>query len=184
MNKKIARLLSLAVIAVGVGMFVCGIVFVSVGVYRCGTDVPSYTSFGGDFYTYSYQATRNVAGNVASAVTQIYHLAEDMNRDICTVMIFAGILTVLFGLGKFLSTFAKDPLSPAQMTAEPAVKAEPVVRPETDIRTEPAFKPESAFQMEPLFKPEPAVKAESAFQAVPASQQTPASEETSAEDVR
>lgn len=36
-----------------------------------GTDAPSSTSFGADYYTYQYRATRVAAANISSAVATL-----------------------------------------------------------------------------------------------------------------
>lgn len=61
------------------------------------TTTTDYASFGGDFYTYEYKATRAAASNAATTANNIRELGIKQAEYVGIGFIFAGILVLLKG---------------------------------------------------------------------------------------
>ena len=93
---------------VGVLVIILGIWFVFTPVFYLPlhTEGIAHHIFGGDFYTYEFEATRAAAVNAGQAVSYIYNLGEKMALYGGLSFIIAGILIILH-YGKCLSNIPK-----------------------------------------------------------------------------
>ena len=90
--RKMAAIIGLVVSGV---IALLGVLVLTGAILNFDGDTPSYTTFGADFYTYSYRATRYAANNVDA-------LGEFAQGALGLVMLFAGaagVLLSLYGLG-------------------------------------------------------------------------------------
>ena len=90
--RKLASLIGIALSAVAI---LLGILILTGAILNFNGNTASYTTFGADFYTYSYRATRYAANNVDA-------LGEFAQGALGLVMLFAGaagVLLSLYGLG-------------------------------------------------------------------------------------
>lgn len=92
---------------VGLAILICGIVFAANPPESYSTDSADYASFGGDFYTYEYDATRVAARNAAATANNIRELGEFLAHGLGAALIAAGALTfVCYGKKFYTETEA------------------------------------------------------------------------------
>lgn len=108
--------------AIGAALSVAGIVFMANPPEFSSTRSTDYATFGGDFYTYEYDATRAAAVNAASTANNVQKLGEVVVRAAGIAMMAAGALTVVY-YGK--DTFATDGGNPEDTNLIPAEKSAP-----------------------------------------------------------
>lgn len=80
---------------VGIAMILMGIVFASSSPDSYSTESADHVSFGGDFYTYEYDATRIAARNAAATANNIRELGETVSLYCGMAFVFAGLLVVV-----------------------------------------------------------------------------------------
>ena len=90
--RKLASLMGIVLSAV---MILLGILILAGAILNFDGDTPSYTTFGADFYTYSYRATRYAANNV-DALGEFAQGAVGLGVMLAGA---AGVLLSLYGLG-------------------------------------------------------------------------------------
>lgn len=94
---------------------ICGIITIVLGFKLAGMDCgyrqDTDTSFGGDFYTYSYRATARAANNVL-AMTNI------LQSGFSYLLMAMGAFEILFFGGKGLKAFPKDGFPSAVESSE------------------------------------------------------------------
>ena len=121
---------------VGLAIFICGIVFAANPPESYSTGSTDYASFGGDFYTYEYDATRVAARNAAATANNIRELGEFLAHGLGAALIAAGALTFVCYGKKFCTEAAaaqwEDISKP--VTEEPA--GMPLEAPEECSETE------------------------------------------------
>ena len=121
---------------VGVAILMCGMVFATTPPESYSTDSADYATFGGDFYTYEYDATRVAAHNAAVTASNIRELGRFLAHGFGAVLIATGALTfVCFGK-KFCTEAAAAQREdiPKPVTEEPA--GMPLEVPEAKAETE------------------------------------------------
>lgn len=114
--RKLASLIGIALSAVAILM---GILILAGAVLDYNGEWASYSSFGADFYTYSYRATRYAANNVDE-------LGEFAQGALGLVMMFAGAagaLLSLYGLGAAQESERKQALLQAILQKQASVSA-------------------------------------------------------------
>ena len=119
MKRTIFNVLSLIV---GIAMIIVGTNFNSDPASVCVTSSPSSYTFGADYYTEQYGATRIVANNISATVRTIGNLSEKLANYVGFAFIFAGILVCLSSLKKLVVEF--EPAKPSAMPEAP-IPAEP-----------------------------------------------------------
>ena len=75
----------------GIIVVVVGIIFMATPAAEYGTNTPEYASFGADYYTYQYDATRDAAINVGV-------VAENLRAMSAKLALYAGFGFVVLGL--------------------------------------------------------------------------------------
>ena len=75
----------------GIAVVVVGIVFMATPAAEYGTNTPEYASFGADYYTYQYDATRDAAINVGVVADNLRAMSEKL-------ALYAGFGFVVLGL--------------------------------------------------------------------------------------
>ena len=75
----------------GIIVVVVGVVFMATPAAEYGTNTPEYASFGADYYTYQYDATRDAAINIAV-------VAENLRAMSAKLALYAGFGFVVAGL--------------------------------------------------------------------------------------
>ena len=119
-NRNSAILCLLAVVT-GLAMLITGIVFLSGFGSYYSTDSITSTSFGADFYTYEFRATRIAAQNAAATAHYVRDMAQLVARCAGAALIFGGILVILAGLLKLNSLISvADLLLKKTAAAQPA----------------------------------------------------------------
>lgn len=97
MNKRVFQIIALIL---GISMIIMGIVFLAAPAdYKTG-DHAEYASFGADFYTYQYKASRIVADNVADAAYNVQCLSRAIATYVGLAFICAGVFLTIFQLDK------------------------------------------------------------------------------------
>lgn len=71
------------------------------GAYTFGSDG---TTFGSDFYTYEYNATRTISKNTASAALAMEDINENINQYASFTFVLAGLLIMLTYVKKIFAT--------------------------------------------------------------------------------
>lgn len=98
----------------------CGIVILIFGIVMLSQDVASrseYASFGGDFYTYSYSATRTAANNIAD-------LCDLFTKGIGFLLLSIGLTDICLFAGKLDFTKPVTEISAEAVTEENVQEAE------------------------------------------------------------
>lgn len=117
-HDKLTRIISLIGIVAGLLVIIFGIIVMS---SYSGSWSSTTTSFGADFYTYSYQATARAGNNVRE-------LGEMMQQAFGFILIAMGLFDCCyFGL-KFAAVAAKTP--------EAAPEAPSIAEPEQEVPAE------------------------------------------------
>lgn len=75
----------------GIVVVVVGIVFMATPAAEYGTNTPEYASFGADYYTYQYDATRDAAINIGV-------VADNLRAMSAKLALYAGFGFVVLGL--------------------------------------------------------------------------------------
>jgi hypothetical protein len=101
-NKKLWNWFGMAI---GIAFVIAGIIFAKNPPESYSTWNPDYATFGGDFYTYEYDATRTAALNAGTIASNIRELGEFLAKAIGTAMISVGALVIVH-YGK--ENFAKE----------------------------------------------------------------------------
>ena len=112
-------------IALGIVLILVGIVFAANPPDTYSTDSADYASFGGDFYTYQYKATRVVASNTAVTANNLREIGEAQALYFGALFMAAGALTVVSNGRKFFIEDAEEAAAPAEtVSAEPEAVSE------------------------------------------------------------
>lgn len=121
---------------VGSAILICGIIFAANPPETYSTDGTDYATFGGDFYTYEYDATRVAARNAAVTANNIRELGSFLAHGLGAALIAAGALTIVCYGKKFCTETAavqKEDI-PEPKTEAPA--GMPLEAPEEGSETE------------------------------------------------
>lgn len=119
-----------------------GVLVLTGAILNFDGDTPSYTTFGADFYTYSYRATRYAANNVDE-------LGETVQGGLGLVLLVAGVAGValsLYGIGAAEDSEEQRELMRAilrKMNQDEKNKAKSVLK-----EPDPAAEPKSADEEE------------------------------------
>lgn len=111
-DKKIWNFLGMAI---GLALIIAGIVLMSNPPESAGTRDTDYATFGGDFYTYEYDATRSAARNAQATAVNVLRLGEFIAKATGIAMMAAGAL-VMVHHGK--DTFVVEETSAGTETAD------------------------------------------------------------------
>lgn len=111
-DKKIWNFLGMAI---GLALIIAGIVLMSNPPASSGTRDTDYATFGGDFYTYEYDATRSVARNAEATAVNVIRLGEFIAKATGIAMMAAGALVIVH-YGK--DTFVVEKTSAGTETAD------------------------------------------------------------------
>ena len=95
MKKNPAKIFNIIGIVIGIVIIIFGFNFISSPAESYSTDRAESVKFGGDFYTYQYEATRIAAGNTAVTANNIRELGEKLSEYAGMFFIFGGALVVL-----------------------------------------------------------------------------------------
>ena len=95
MKKNPAKIFNIIGIVIGIVIIIFGFNFIGSPAESYSTDRAESVKFGGDFYTYQYEATRIVAGNTAVTANNIRELGEKLSEYAGMFFIFGGALVVL-----------------------------------------------------------------------------------------
>lgn len=87
------RIWNLIGMLVGLAILIRGIAFAANPPKSYSTDSADYATFGGDFYTYEYDATRVAARNAAATANNIRELGKFLAHGFGAVLIATGALT-------------------------------------------------------------------------------------------
>lgn len=111
MKRTIFNVLS---IIVGIAMIIVGVNFNSNPAGKWTGSSPTSYTFGADYYTEQYEATRIAANNISATARTIGNLSEKLANYVGFAFIFAGILVCLSSLKKLVVEF-----EPAKSSAMP-----------------------------------------------------------------
>lgn len=82
-------------IIIGIAMILMGLIFAMTPPESYSTETADYASFGADYYTYQYEATKIVARNAAVTANNIRELGEELALYFGVAFMFAGALVVV-----------------------------------------------------------------------------------------
>lgn len=133
LNKK--RTWDLIGIVLGLVILIAGIVFAATPPRAYSTDSTDYASFGGDFYTYQYKATRVVAGNTAVTANNLREIGEAQAMYFGVLFMAAGALTMVSYGKKY---FAEDVPEVSAAVPEAIPVPEETIQPEAASELSPA----------------------------------------------
>lgn len=119
-NKQIWNLMGLIL---GVLLIITGIVFATNPPDSLSTDTAEYASFGADFYTYQYKATRYAASNAAATAYNVRELGKAEAKYVGFLFIAAGALTVVSYGKKYFTELPEvpAPVVPENITYDPSL---------------------------------------------------------------
>lgn len=102
---------------VGLALVLAGIVFLATPAETYSTHSPDMASFGADFYTYQYDATRDAALNAAVTANNLRELGGKLAVYSGTFFLAAGALTAIhYGRRCFVP---KEPGEASEIPAQP-----------------------------------------------------------------
>lgn len=141
---KVKDLLNLAGAFVGIVMIIFGVIFIATPADSYSTKTTDYASFGADFYTYEYDATRAAATNAAVTANNLRELGEKVALYAGFAFIFSGLFAVLHFAKQlaevdFVAALGLKKKEAAPVFAQPVVAvAASAVAPETVEEAAPA----------------------------------------------
>lgn len=91
-DKKIWNFLGMAI---GLALIIAGIVLMSNPPASSGTRDTDYATFGGDFYTYEYDATRSAARNAEATAVNVIRVGKFIAKATGIAMMAAGALVMV-----------------------------------------------------------------------------------------
>lgn len=109
-NKKTWNLIG---IALGIAILVTGLILIFALPVSTSWDYADYASFGADFYTYQYKATKVVASNTAQISRGLENLSEAIATAFGVLLIAVGALTSLNYAKKFFTEGMPEVAEPA-----------------------------------------------------------------------
>lgn len=89
----------------GIVILIMGIVFMASPPDSYSTTTTDYASFGGDFYTYEYKATRAAASNAAVAANNVRELGAAQANYFGFLFITIGALTTVYYGKKYFTEY-------------------------------------------------------------------------------
>lgn len=101
MKIKSVKFWNMIGVIVGIAIIVLGIVLACTPAETYSTTVGEKVTFGADYYTYQYEASRNAAGNAAAAANNLRELGEKLALYAGLFFVVAGVLVTLNYLKKF-----------------------------------------------------------------------------------
>lgn len=154
--RKMAAIIGLVVSGV---IALLGVLVLTGAILNFDGDTPSYTTFGADFYTYSYRATRYAANNV----DELGEFAQGALGLLLLVAGAAGAALSLYGIGAAKESEEQRELMRAILrkmnqaekpAAKPEIKA-PVEKPVAPVRDAPVtpVAPKPVPTVTPVVKP-------------------------------
>ncbi|MBR2415043.1 MAG: hypothetical protein IKB13_11130 [Clostridia bacterium] len=147
MNAK--KMLNIIGAVIGVIVIILGVVFIATPADSYYTDSADYASFGADFYTYQYQATRDAVTNTAVTANNIRELGEKVALYAGMAFILAGLLIVLYFAKNLLDCCpAKAQPIASPIAAAPAETIEDCAPQASATETEPTLPIEAADESE------------------------------------
>ena len=127
-SKKTWNLIGMAL---GIAILVTGLILIFALPISTNWDYADYASFGADFYTYQYKATKVVASNTAQISRGLENLSEAIATAFGVLLIAVGALTSLNYGKKF---FTEDMPEVVESVKAPD-DAKPITIPETEGNT-------------------------------------------------
>ena len=126
MQAKRKNIWDLLGFVVGLAMILAGIVFLATPADTYSTRTPDSASFGADFYTYQYDATRAAAQNAAVTANNLRELGGKLAAYSGTFFLAAGALTAIhYGKRTFVPKEPGEaPETPVPPEEIPPVEAE------------------------------------------------------------
>lgn len=113
---KAERTWNLIGLILGAAIVITGIIFAVSPAESYSTKTPGTAEFGGDFYTYEYEATRMAASNAATTANNIRELGHAHALYAGLFFVFAGLLVTLH-FGKRVFCVSSGPLPAAEPLA-------------------------------------------------------------------
>ena len=115
---------SLIGMAVGLIVILIGLVFMATPADSYTTESTDYASFGADYYTYEYDATRAAASNAAVTANNLRELSSKLALYSGMFFVVLGVLIVLPNAkryfcslsGQVIESSAEEKLSPDELT--------------------------------------------------------------------
>lgn len=104
-------------VILGLAVIVVGLVFMFTPAHSYSTNSTDYATFGADYYTYQYSATRTVASNAAVTANNLRELGEKL-------AVYAGTFFMILGALISLNYGKKLLVCEAPAAAAPAAGSE------------------------------------------------------------
>ena len=89
----------------GIVILIAGIVFMASPPDSYSTKTTDYASFGADFYTYEYDATRAAASNAAVTAHNLREMGEAQSNQFGFLFMIIGALTVVHYGKKYFTDY-------------------------------------------------------------------------------
>ena len=119
----------------GIVILIAGIVFMSSAPDSYSTKTTDYATFGADFYTYQYDATRAVASNAAVTANNLREMGEAQAKQFGFLFMIIGALTVVHYGKKYFTDYVHEVVAVPEAPVAPEAPAAPEA-PEVDIPQE------------------------------------------------
>ena len=127
MQGKRKNIWDLLGVVVGLALVLAGIVFLATPAETYSTRSTDVASFGADFYTYQYDATRAAAQNAGATANNLRELGGKLATYSGTFFLAAGALTIIhYGRRCFAVGAPAAPEAPVVPGDAPEVEAEAV----------------------------------------------------------
>ena len=114
-------------VILGIVILIAGIAFMKSPPESYSTTSTDYATFGGDFYTYEYKATRAAASNAAVTANNIRELGATMAKCFGFLFVAIGSLTTVYYGKKYFTAYAEP------VTVVPASISVPEVTADSEI---------------------------------------------------
>lgn len=111
---EVKKIINIIGALLGIVIVITGIVFVSNPALSFYTESADDVSFGGDFYTYQYKATKEAVHNTAVTANNIRELGEKIAGYAGTAFIFGGILCIIHFAKEFACCCVEAPAPKAK----------------------------------------------------------------------
>ena len=150
---KAKKRLNMLGVLIGLVVIVFGVLCIANPADSYNTQSADYASFGADYYTYQYQATRDAVSNTAVTANNIRELGEMIATYAGAAFIVAGLLIMIYFSKanvdlKLEKELIAKPLAvpPAETVFDytPQPEAQPVVEAQPDAPTETIVASETA----------------------------------------
>ena len=99
------KILNFFGIILGIAAIVFGVMFITDPPYSYSTTTSDYASFGADYYTYQYQATRDAVRNTGATANTLGNIGEELALYAGMAFILAGLFIMIYFMKSMIDCF-------------------------------------------------------------------------------